>query len=176
MHSVRSIHPTFTCQWGWLYTPGGKTAVAEIRGGPLAPEISGTVWFHDTVGGTWVSAYITGLPDYQPAQPGQSPIGPFGFHLHEYGCCEIGDPENPFLAAGGHWNPTGQPHGNHAGDFPVLFSNHGISILSFFTDRFQVDEIIGRAVIIHENPDDYRSQPSGNAGRRLACGIIAACP
>ncbi len=176
MNPAQPFYPTSPGYWGWLYAAGVKAAVAEIRGGPLAPGIRGAVWFHEAPGGTWVSAYITGLPGYQPAKPGQSPVGPFGFHLHESGNCETGDPANPFSAAGGHWNPTGQPHGNHAGDFPVLFSNHGVSILSFFTDRFQVDDIVGRSVIIHEYPDDYRSQPAGNAGRRLACGTIVACP
>lgn len=64
------------------------------------------------------------------------------------------------------------PHGNHAGDFPVLFSNNGRAFMCFFTDRFRVRDIVGKAVIIHQNPDDYRSQPSGNAGKRLACGVI----
>lgn len=75
---------------------------------------------------------------------------------------------------GPHWNPGNQPHGNHAGDFPVLFSNGGRAVMGFFTDRFRVADVVGKAVIIHENPDDYRSQPAGNAGRRLACGLIQA--
>ncbi|NLG83160.1 MAG: superoxide dismutase family protein, partial [Firmicutes bacterium] len=65
-----------------------------------------------------------------------------------------------------------QPHGNHAGDFPVLFSNHGRARMGFFTDRFKVVDVVGRAAIIHENPDDYRTQPAGASGRRLACGVI----
>lgn len=65
-----------------------------------------------------------------------------------------------------------QPHGNHAGDFPVLFSNNGYSRMIFFTDKFEAEEVIGKSVIIHENPNDYRSQPSGNAGKRIACGVI----
>ncbi len=64
------------------------------------------------------------------------------------------------------------PHGNHAGDFPVLFSNDGYAEMTFFTNRFKPWEVIGKSVIIHQNPDDYRSQPSGNSGKRLACGVI----
>ena len=79
---------------------------------------------------------------------------------------------DPFTSAGGHWNPDNQPHGNHAGDFPVLFSNDGYAEMQFFTNRFKPKDVIGKAIIIHQNPDDYRSQPSGNAGKRLACGII----
>lgn len=147
-------------------------AVAYIRGGPLAPEISGIVNFKDVPGGTQVYVEVSGLPMYRPAIGNEDPTGPHGFHIHEDGTCEVGDPEDPFQAAGDHWNPTNQPHGNHAGDFPVLFSNHGMARMCFFTDKFKVSDIIGRAVIIHKNPDDYRTQPAGDAGKRLACGVI----
>lgn len=147
-------------------------AVAEVKGGPLAPNIKGEVYFVDVPYGTEVFVQIIGLPDYQPSNANTSPIGPFGFHLHEENCCNVGDPNNPFTCAKGHYNPTNQPHGNHAGDFPVLFSNNGLSRMSFFTNKFKVNDIIGKSVIIHENPDDYRSQPSGNSGKRLACGVI----
>lgn len=149
-----------------------KIAVAHIRGGPLAPCIHGTVWFEDVKRGTLVTIKVFGLPPYFPAKSGQDPIGPLGFHLHENGTCKIGDPLDPFLAAGGHYNPCNEPHGNHAGDFPVLFSNDGFAYMQFFTNKFCVKEIIGKSVIIHQNPDDYRTQPSGDSGRRLACGII----
>lgn len=147
-------------------------AVAEIRGGPLAPEITGRVTFVPAVGGTEVSTEVYGLPLYQPAQGEEPPIGPFAYHMHEYSECTVGDPANPFQAAGGHWNPTNQPHGNHAGDFPVLFSNNGYAKMTFFTDKFTVDDIIGKTVIIHEHPDDYKTQPDGPGGPRLACGVI----
>lgn len=151
-----------------------KTATAIISGGPLAPQISGLVKFKDVPGGTEVFVEVRGLPPYQPAANNSQPVGPHGFHIHEKGCCDIGNPEKPFECAGGHWNPTNQPHGNHAGDMPVLFSNNGYALMAFFTNKFKPKDVIGRAVIIHESPDDYRSQPSGNAGRRLACGIITA--
>ena len=67
---------------------------------------------------------------------------------------------------------TNQPHGNHAGDFPVLFSNNGVARMCFFTNKFKVADIIGKAVVIHQSPDDYRTQPAGDAGKRLACGVI----
>lgn len=114
---------------------------------------------------------VTGLPPYHPANGGQ-PVGPHGFHIHENGVCMIGDPNDPFMSAGGHWNPTDQPHGNHAGDFPVLFSMNGTADMDFFTDKFKVSDVIGKSVVIHQNPDDYRSQPSGNSGKKLACGVI----
>jgi Cu-Zn family superoxide dismutase len=148
------------------------TAVAYIMGGPLRPEISGVVFFRDTIGGTWVSAQIVGLPEYMPATATESPVGPHGFHVHMNGVCDVGDPNDPFMAAGGHWNPTDQPHGNHAGDFPVLFSNNGRAFMNFFTNKFRVNEVVGKSVIIHNNPDDYRTQPAGNSGKKLACGVI----
>ena len=83
---------------------------------------------------------------------------------------------DPFSEAGGHYNPTNQPHGNHVGDFPVLFSNNGKALMSFFTDKFQVGDIVGKAVVIHLNPDDYRTQPAGDSGPRIGCGVIYALP
>ena len=70
------------------------------------------------------------------------------------------------------YNEDTLPHGNHSGDFPVLFSNNGYARMSFFTDKFKPEDIINRSVIIHQNPDDYRSQPAGNSGKRIACGVI----
>lgn len=138
----------------------------------MAPDINGIAAFKNVPGGTEVIVMVKGLPAYSPAENGKSPIGPFGFHLHDNGNCDIGNPDSPFEAAGGHWNPDNQPHGNHAGDFPVLFSNNGYSRMSFFTNRFHPEDVVGKSVIIHQNPDDYRTQPSGNSGNRLACGVI----
>jgi Cu-Zn family superoxide dismutase len=146
-------------------------AVAHVEGGPLAPGIKGVVEFRRFGNGTLVSARITGLPE---SRPGTTPVGPHGFHIHEMGDCQAGNPHDPFQAAGGHWNPTNQPHPFHAGDLPVLLANHGTAIMSVYTDRFRPQDVIGRAVVIHENPDDFRTQPTGASGRRLACGVITA--
>ena len=122
----------------------------------------GLIIFSKVENGIKVVANIQGL------KPGKH-----GFHIHEYGDCDIGNPNEPFSFVGGHFNPTKQPHGNHAGDFPVLFSNNGISKMIFFTNKFDLDDIIGKSVVIHQNPDDYRTDPSGNSGKRLGCGIIS---
>ena len=166
----------FAGQWKYqcpLIT--NSPAIAKIAGGPDYPGIIGVVSFRNVPGGTEVCANIAGLPQYQPAKNGKQPIGPFGFHIHEHGDCNVGEPSKPFEAAGGHWNPTNQPHGNHAGDFPVLFSNNGWASICFITNKFTVNEVIGRSVMIHENPDDYRTQPAGNSGKRIACGEIISC-
>lgn len=148
-------------------------AYAKLRGSVYAPNLTGDVYFYGVEGGTEVFVEVWGLPLYQPAN-GSNPIGPFGFHIHQYGICQIIDPMDPYLSAGSHYNPDNQPHGNHAGDFPVLFSNNGYARMSFFTDRFRVSDIIGRSVLIHQNPDDYRTQPAGDSGKRIGCGVIEA--
>ena len=71
-----------------------------------------------------------------------------------------------------HFNPSDCPHPYHAGDFPQLLSNGGFAYLQFITERINVEEIIGRTVIIHYGSDDFVSQPSGNAGEKIACGVI----
>lgn len=147
-------------------------AVSTVRGGVFAPGVNGTIKFYNTPGGTVVKVDICGLPPFRPALQGSQPVGPFGFHIHEGSTCNLGDGTNPFAGAGGHYNPKKQPHGNHAGDLPVLFSNNGCAYMVFFTDKFRAKDIIGRTVIIHQNPDDYRTEPAGNSGPRIACGVI----
>lgn len=100
-----------------------------------------------------------------------------GFHIHEKGDCSSGDG----MSAGGHFNPYGKPHGKgaerHAGDLPNLKADaKGRAKLSVDMDTITLASgpasIIGRGVIVHADPDDYASQPVGNAGARLACGVI----
>ncbi len=154
------------------FYPNNAAAIAYIQGGPLAPDLCGVVYFNPVPGGTCVTVEVQGLPAYRPATETTPQIGPHGFHIHENGTCAVGNENDPFTAAGSHWNPTKQPHGNHAGDFPALFSNNGYAYMSFFTDKFTVDQIIGKSIIIHQSPDDYKSQPAGDSGKRLACGVI----
>lgn len=147
-------------------------AIAHISGSDLAPDVHGSVKFLGVPEGSWVEAEIFGLPDFAAKTPQTPQIGPFAFHIHEHDTCGSRHTDSPFAAAGGHWNPTGDQHGNHAGDFPVLFSNGGTAKMLFFTDRFMPEDVIGRSVIIHQSPDDYTTQPSGSGGRRIACGSI----
>lgn len=147
-------------------------AKAEISGGPIARSINGTVSFYKARNGALVVAEIYNLPDTVAPAAGKPGINPFGFHIHEGETCKVGQVNDPFKDALGHYNPTNAPHPLHAGDMPVLFANNGYAFLVFYTNRFTPEQVIGRTVIIHENPDDYKSQPSGAAGKRLACGII----
>jgi superoxide dismutase, Cu-Zn family len=151
---------------------GDHTAIAHIIGSLKYPNLKGIVVFKDSSLGAQIWIDIVGLPEYRPATNTTPPIGPHGFHIHEFGICEDDSTKDSFQSAGGHWNPDNQPHGNHAGDFPVLFSHNGISKMWFYTSRFQILDIIGKSVIVHENPDDYRTQPDGDAGKRMGCGVI----
>ncbi|MDD3193622.1 MAG: superoxide dismutase family protein [Oscillospiraceae bacterium] len=148
------------------YCKGALSATAQLGGSPAYPNIRGTVRFAQTEAGVLVTAEVFHLPD--------DPPGIFAFHIHEGTQCS-GNAEDPFADAGGHYNPGGQPHPYHAGDLPPLFGNHGYAYLSVFTNRFTVREIIGRVVIIHAMPDDFISQPAGNAGAKIACGQIFGC-
>jgi Cu-Zn family superoxide dismutase len=103
----------------------------------------------------------------------------FGFHIHEVGDCSSGDG----MSAKGHFNPYGKPHGQgaerHAGDMPNLKSDaKGKAKLTVDLDVITIARgpasIVGRAVMVHADPDDYRTQPTGNAGARVACGVIKA--
>ena len=147
-------------------------AIAHIHGSDLAPDVHGTVRFLGIEEGCWVEAEIFGLPEFSEKTADRSQIGPFAFHIHENDTCGSIHSDTPFQAAGGHWNPNGESHGNHPGDLPVLFSNGGTAKMLFFTDRFFPYEVVGRSVVIHQSPDDYVTQPSGSNGKRIACGSI----
>ncbi|MBQ7391909.1 MAG: superoxide dismutase family protein [Clostridia bacterium] len=142
-------------------------AWANLRGSALYPDLQGRVLFYGHPLGTLVVAEVEGLPTSQ--NNCASPI--FGFHIHEGGAC-AGDGEDPFANVRMHYNPQGCPHPYHAGDLPPLFGANGYAFGACLTDRFLVHEVIGRTVIIHSSPDDFTTQPSGNAGRKIACGEI----
>lgn len=142
-------------------------AHAIIRGNASNPALSGRVDFYSRKGGTLMLAELRGLP-YDSARCAENI---FAMHIHAMGDCTAGGGE-PFAGAGGHYNPKNCPHPAHAGDLPPLFSSNGYAWQGFFTDRFTVDEIIGKAVIIHERRDDFKTQPAGDSGRRIGCGVI----
>lgn len=146
---------------------GRPQAEALVLGGESFPEISGWVRFYQTDAGVIVYAEITGLP--QSGQPCGGRF--FGFHIHQGADC-AGGGEEPFPHAMGHWNPQDCPHPGHAGDLPPLLGNRGLAVCACLTGRFCVEDVIGRVVILHDGPDDFTSQPSGNSGAKIACGEI----
>lgn len=131
-------------------------------------EASGVVVFTNTDDGVRVQASISGLdPDSQ-----------HGFHIHEYGDCR----ESDGTSAGGHFNPIGMPHGaptddeRHLGDLGNLQSDeNGVATTDFVDTHLELNgrySIIGYAVIVHAERDDLETQPTGDAGARIGCGII----
>lgn len=146
---------------------GRAQAAASIAGSGSCPDVSGTVRFYQTKEGVIVLAEVSGLP--QGSLPCHERV--FGFHIHTGSDCG-GNMDDPFADAMSHYDPDGCEHPFHAGDLPPLFGNGGIALSLFLTNRFSVDEIIGRTVIIHDHPDDFITQPSGNSGTKIACGVI----
>ncbi len=142
-------------------------AAAFLQGGESFPDIAGTVLFYQTAVGVVVFAEVKGLP----AASGPCTEGVFGFHIHQGTDCG-GSMAEPFADAMQHFDLADCPHPYHSGDLPPLFGNNGLAIAAFLTNRFCVDEVIGRTVIIHDHPDDFTSQPSGNSGTKIACGVI----
>lgn len=142
-------------------------AAAVVKGSEKYPGINGTVSFYRVVGGVIVRAQITGLP--KETLPCNSHF--FGFHIHSGNTC-TGNDTDPFANADGHYDPHNCPHPYHAGDLPPLLNTAGSSFSVFLTDKFSIDEVLGRTVIIHGSSDDFTTQPAGNAGEKIACGEI----
>ena len=141
------------------------TAVLEPRSGS---DVRGTVTFTQAGDVVRVSGVVTGHTK-----------GPKGFHIHEKGDCSSADG----MSAGGHFNPHKMKHGGpyepvrHAGDLGNLnIGADGTAKFNFVVGDLSVstraDGIIGRAVIVHAAPDDLKTDPTGNAGGRVACGVI----
>ncbi len=147
--------------------PSGPSASATLeptRGNTAA----GTVSFKQNGDRVVVTAKVSGL------KPNQE----HGMHVHDKGDCSSGDG----MSTGGHFNPTGKPHGpqsgeHHAGDIPALQADaSGNATTSFLLSGVSVGsgpaDVVGRGLIVHAAPDDYKTQPTGNSGARIACGVI----
>ncbi len=141
--------------------------IAYISGSDDYPQIEGIVNFYQTNIGTIIAAEINGLP--APTGFCSSPI--FAFHIHSGSNCS-GNSADPFANAGMHYNPKNCPHPHHAGDLPPLFGCDGYAMSMFLTNRFSVEEVIGKTIVIHSSSDDFKTQPSGNSGTKIACGVI----
>lgn len=150
--------------------PAGPSARAELK--PTAGNsAAGWVEFTQVGGAVRVTAEVRGL----------KPNAEHGFHVHDKGDCSAPDA----MSAGGHFNPAGKPHGHHgqaerhAGDMPSLKADaSGVARLDWTSALLSVGSgaanVVGRGVIVHRDPDDYATQPTGNSGPRLACGVVMA--
>lgn len=154
-------------------TPPARHAIANLAAAS-ATLVSGRLMLDSGPNGVRIRGDIGGL------QPGSS----HGFHIHETGDCSTVDASS----AGGHFNPGASPHGraergaHHMGDIDNIVADaqgvahvdalvHGVSL-----GDGAAHDILGRALIVHAAPDDYSSQPAGNAGARVACGVIRPTP
>lgn len=147
-----------------LITYERPEAAAWVTGNTANPQLSGLVKFYQTTyGGVLVEAEVFNLPNIET----QGSSNFYAFHIHEFGNCS-----DNFQKAGGHYNPTGSSHPDHAGDMPPLLGNQGYAWTAFYDKRFTIEEIIGKSVIIHGNRDDFTSQPSGDPGPMIGCGEI----
>jgi Cu-Zn family superoxide dismutase len=147
--------------------PSDPAAVAALDP-TTGNTAAGTVTFVPKGDKVVVTARVSGLAP-----------GAHGFHIHEKGDCSSGDG----MSAGGHFNPHGKPHGDpamqdhHAGDMPALVADgSGTATLTAELDVITVGgsagNVIGRSVVVHKDPDDFKTQPTGNSGARVACGVI----
>jgi Cu-Zn family superoxide dismutase len=143
-------------------------ATAQLRA-TTGNNASGTVRFAQQAGKVMISGQVSGL----------KPNAEHGFHVHEKGDCSSGDG----MSTGGHFNPGGAAHGrhgagaHHVGDLPSLKADaNGVAQFRFETSSVTLGsgaaDVIGKGLIVHRDPDDYRTQPTGNAGPRLACAVI----
>lgn len=152
-------------------SPGkGVQSIARLEA-TKGSQVTGTVqFFPQADGSVRVKGRVEGL----------APNTEHGFHVHEKGDCSSGDG----LSAGGHFNPGQQAHGkfndskaNHIGDLPSLDADtQGVAVVDFVSKELKLDRgsngVLGRSLIVHNDPDDYTTQPTGNSGARLACAVI----
>jgi Cu-Zn family superoxide dismutase len=150
-------------------TASRTVAVAQLQP-TQGSKVSGSLQF---------TSQADGSVRVQGSVQGLAPNSEHGFHIHEKGDCSSPDG----LSAGGHFNPTGQAHGrydsaaHHTGDLPSLRSNaQGMASIDFVSRGLALDQgpnsVVGRGLIVHKDPDDYTTQPTGNSGARLACAVI----
>lgn len=152
--------------------PSGPSATANLAA-TTGNTVTGSIQFTQLPGKVRVRGEVLGL----------LPNTVHGFHLHEKGDCSSGDG----LSAGGHFNPTAHAHGaanspmHHAGDLPSLQADAaGKAKIDYETADLAVgsgpNDVTGRGLIVHKDPDDFTTQPTGNSGARLACGVVIKNP
>lgn len=153
---------------------GGAAPAGPVAQAQLEPTRGNT-----TTGQIRFTTLADGSVRVQGQVQGLAPNQQHGFHIHEKGDCSSGDG----MSAGGHFNPTGAAHGrhgqgmHHTGDLPSLQADaQGVAKIDFVSRSLQVaagaTSVVGRGLIVHKDPDDYTTQPTGNAGARLACAVI----
>lgn len=150
--------------------PSADKAAGAVMAAKSGSNVAGTLNLMTMGKGVHVMGTLTGL----------APSSEFGFHVHEKGDCSADDASS----AGGHFNPTAQAHGSaessthHSGDMDNIKSDaSGTARVSFHIENVgladaSATDINGLALVVHAKADDYKTQPSGNSGARIACGVI----
>ncbi len=139
--------------------------LSKIKGFPdlsatiTGQNINGNAYFYGTKFGVVCVFDIFGLPSGQF----------LGLHIHEGDTC---DNNGDFASAGEHLNLTDTQHPNHTGDLPCVYTNNGHTLMAVLIDKFTLNDIKNRTIIVHSQPDNFTTQPSGNSGSRIACGVI----
>lgn len=155
--------------WGWTQPAFAATAQATIQSTSDASGLNGVVYLQETEAGLVIDTALE-----------QTPEGPHGFHIHEFGSCD--DAGN---AAGGHYNPDGVKHGYlftdgfanaHAGDLGnIVAADNGTATYRALVPGLGLTSgyypVADHAIIVHDQADDF-GQPTGNAGARIGCGVI----
>lgn len=163
--AAASIALLAACETAPTEAPRATAQLKPTKGNKTFGEAT----FEEMNGKVRVTIFVQGL------KPGQE----HGLHIHEAGDCSSGDG----MSAKGHFNPQGKPHAHagtserHAGDLPSLKANKAgrakvVADVDIITVAPGPTSIVGRGLIVHADPDDYKTQPTGNAGARLACGVI----
>lgn len=151
--------------------PAGQSATATLQGAPGDTDFSGTVTITPEGDGVKVTAHLQGVDT----------DGMHALHVHENGQCEHGGDKH-FASAGGHFNPTNAEHAcpptepRHAGDLGNVQITAGAGHLEMTTTGLSLsgpNSVVGKAIILHTGQDDCKTQPTGNAGDRLACGVVS---
>ncbi|HUQ11359.1 MAG TPA: superoxide dismutase family protein [Steroidobacteraceae bacterium] len=161
-------------------TPSAPPAAEPAPAAGASVQLAATQG-HDVTGSLTIAPMGEGV-HFTGTLQGLPPNGEFGFHVHEKGDCSAPDASS----AGAHLNPAGVDHGNphegahHAGDMLNAKSDaQGTAQINAHVDGLSIGnggatDVIGKAVVVHEKADDYKTQPSGNSGARIACGVINA--
>jgi Cu-Zn family superoxide dismutase len=152
-------------------TISAESATATLQGAPTDTDFKGTITFTPEGNGVRVVAHLEGV----------DADGQHGFHVHQTGECTHGEGDKHFTSAGGHFNPANTDHAcpptepRHAGDLGNIEVKGGTGDLEETSTLLSLsgpNSVVGKAIILHAKADDCKTQPTGDAGDRLACGVV----
>ncbi len=143
-----------------------SNVIANIKGSNKYPNISGIIRFYEFPMGVLVVSEVSNLPVKRDNCINRLNA----MHIHNGVSCD--EKDDKYVDVGSHYNPNNCAHPMHLGDLLPLENNDSYAFSAVLYNKFTIEEIIGKVVIIHESYDDFTTQPSGNAGKMIACGLI----